>query len=337
MNDFQDNSLLPVGDEPDPFAETQPTYPQHLTQPEDDLANYQPIPVGQILPSRPSHNRASRLGKGCLGRGCWLVLPLALLALVALVAYLLIPPRTNVLILGVDDRLPGGALGRSDTMILVTFQPAKRYIGMLSIPRDLWVQVPGIGPERINTAHFYAEAQQAGSGPQAAMEAVQSNFGVDVHYYVRARFDNFMEIVDVLGGVDVFLPEAMSGYPAGVNRLDAEQALAFVRDRSGSDDFSRMGRAQILLRSLMVTALSPVSIPKWPQMALVGLNAVETDIPIYLWPKYAITLLLVGMEGIDGRTITREMVFPFTTSGGAQVLEPRWDLINPVLLEMFGQ
>lgn len=323
---YQNN--FPVQDEPDadPLAETQPSFPR------DEFVDYQPIRIEREHPKRAS----IRVKRPSLGCGCWGI-GLLLLVLLGSAVYLLLPPRTNVLVLGIDDRSAGTAVGRSDTMILVTFQPVKRYIGMLSIPRDLWVQVPGYGENRINTAHFFAEAQEPGSGPTAAMQVVQVNFGVDVDYSVRMRFDNFIQIVDTLGGVEINLPEPMSGYSAGSHLLNSEQALAFVRDRAGSDDFSRMGRAQIFLRSLAITALSPANIRHWPEMARVGLSAVETDIPIYLWPKFGLTLLFVGLDGIDGRVINRDMVSPFMTSEGAQVLGPRWDVINPVLLEMFGQ
>jgi len=310
--------------QPDPLAETQPTFPR------DSLSEYQPIPVIP-LPTLEPLRRKSRTRLGCWG------VVLLLLALALLVAYLFIPARTNILLLGIDDRAPGEAVGRSDTMILATFQPARGYIGMLSIPRDLWVPIPGHGENRINTAHFFAEAEQRGSGPQGAKAVVEANFLVVVDYFIRVRFDNFMEIVDAMGGIEITLPEAMSGYPAGTHRLNSEQALAFVRDRAGSDDFSRMDRGRILLHSLWVTAFSPASILHWPGMVRVLLGAVETDIPVYVWPKLGITLLWVGADGIDARLITREMVRPFVTSEGAQVLEPIWELIRPVVLEMFRQ
>ena len=325
MPDSQSPTFWETPPQVDPLADTQPTIPR------DSLSDYQPVRIPKRIHSRLANWNIRLPGCGCLYG--WLFLLVFLL----FVAYLCLPLRTNILLLGIDDRAVGGAVGRSDTIILTTIQPIKRYIGMLSIPRDLWVQVPGYGENRINTAHFIAEAQQPGSGGQAAKEVVQTNFGVDVDYYIRVRFDNFKEVIDTLGGIQVTLPEPMSGYPAGTHLLNSDQALAFVRDRAGSDDFSRMGRGQIFLHSLVTTALSPVNIPHWPELVRVGLSAVETDIPIFLWPKFGIALLFVGMDGIDGRIITREMVQPFMTSEGAQVLEPRWDVINPVLLEMFGQ
>jgi polyisoprenyl-teichoic acid--peptidoglycan teichoic acid transferase len=310
----------------DPFAETQPAFPKN------DLSDYQPIrvtPGPAVIPS-------TRKGKVRSRWGCILLLPLVFV-LILLAAYLFIPARTNVILLGIDDRSPGAAVGRSDTMILVTFQPVRRYLGMLSIPRDLWVQVPGYGENRINTAHFFAEAQQSGSGPQAVKNAIGVNFNVAVQYFVRIRFDNFLAIIDAMGGVVIDLPEPISGYPAGSHSMNSEQALAFIRDRSGADDFSRMRKAQILLRSLAINTISPGNIQHWPEMARIGFSALETDIPVYLWPKLGFNLLVVGVDGIDSRIITREMVQPFVTNQGAQVLEPRWELIQPMILEMFGR
>src|SRR5512143_2909425 len=104
---------------------------------------------------------------------------LVLLILIGLGAYFLAPLRTNVLIMGIDRPPEGTAISRTDTLILMTVAPLKPYVGMLSIPRDLWVKIPGVGENRINTAHFFAEAQQKGAGPAAAMQTIRQNFGVD--------------------------------------------------------------------------------------------------------------------------------------------------------------
>ena len=278
-------------------------------------------------------------GRNTLGprRRGWLagLLGLLLGALAAL--YLLAPYRTNVLLLGIDRPPEGTDLARSDTMILATFLPPRGYVGMLSIPRDLWVMVPGFGENRINTAHFFAENAKPGSGPQAAKLVVTANFGVDVPYVVRIRFDGLVRFVDALGGVVLDLPEAMSGYEAGRRRLDGTQALAFVRDRKGSDDFFRMQRGQLFLRAVLHQAANPLVWPRLPAAFVVLASAVKTDVPVWLWPQLAVTLLRAGPQGIDARSVTREMVTPFTTSGGAAVLAPRWEQINPMLLELFGQ
>lgn len=252
-------------------------------------------------------------------------------------AYFLAPLRTNILLLGIDRAPQGTALGRSDTMILATIIPLKPSVGMLSIPRDLWVTIPGVGENRINTAHFFAESALQGSGPRAAMETIRLNFGVDVNYYLRVRFDGFQQVVESLGGLDLYLDKPMSGYPAGRHLLNGEQSLAFVRDRSGTDDFFRMERGQIFLKAVMSQSLSPQYWPRLPDVIIAFTQVVDTNVPIWLWPRLGLALLRTGPDGIDNRVISREMVNPFTTSGGAQVLGPNWQLINPVLLDMFGQ
>ena len=296
----------------DPLAETQPTRT-----------------VEWAAPPPPNRRR-----QGCCA--VTLVVPI-LMAICLAGIFVLAGGRTNILVLGLDSREPSSDLGRSDTMILTTFMPREPYLGMLSIPRDLWVTIPVYGENRINTAHIFAEADVPGSGPESAMQTVRQNFGVDVHYYLRIRFDGFLDLVDLLGGVDVDLPAAMSGYPAGTHHLNGEQALAFVRDRAGSDDFYRMQRSQIFLKALWKRGLDPAMWKRLPEILPLLMEMIDTDLPVSKWPHLGITLLRAGPDGIDARVITREMTNPFTTSEGAQVLGPNWATINPVLLEMFGQ
>lgn len=269
--------------------------------------------------------------------GCLTLSGLAMLLALAGLVYFLLPLRSNILLLGTDRAIEGTSLSRTDTMVLTTIVPLKPYVAMLSIPRDLWVSIPGVGENRINTAYFFAENQQAGSGPEATLETIRQDFGVGVHYYILVRFDGVQAIADTLGGVEIELDAPMSGYPAGKHVLNGEQSLAFVRDREGSDDFFRMARGQLFLKSISRQMLSPDYWPRVPQTMLVILNSVDTNVPMWLWPRLAVAILRSGTDGIDARVVSRDMVNPFTTSGGAQVLDPNWEAINPVLMEMFGQ
>jgi LCP family protein required for cell wall assembly len=259
-----------------------------------------------------------------------------LLAVLLLGLYLLAPGRTNVLVLGIDAREGEGSLGRTDTNILVTVVPSRGYVGMLSIPRDLWVTIPGYGENRINTAHFFAEADRPGAGPAAALETVEVNFGLPMDSFVRIQFEGLQQVVDAMGGIEIDLDSPQSGLPAGRHLLNGEQALTFVRDREGSDDFFRMARGQIFLRGTLGALLKPQTWPRLPGVIRALPDFLETDIPIWLWPRLGLAVLRTGPDGIDNRVISREMVVPFTTEGGANVLAPDWTKINPVLEEMFG-
>lgn len=180
-----------------------------------------------------------------------------LVLLVLILFYFFAPLRTNILLLGTDDSPERGAVGHTDTIILTTVVPLRPYIGMLSIPRDLWVTVPGVGEQRINTAYFFAEANQSGSGPRAVMQTVRENFGVPVNYYAVIHMAGLASVVDSLGGVDIHLESDTGGFGAGSYHLNGSEALAFVRERSSSDDFSRMLRTQILLSAILDEVLQP--------------------------------------------------------------------------------
>jgi LCP family protein required for cell wall assembly len=289
-----------------------------LTKPNARLDRLQPV---RALPSKRRSKKRKYL--------------LVLLALIA--AYFIAPLRTNILFLGTDISPERGNLGRTDTIILATVVPLKPYLGMLSIPRDLWVQVPGVGEQRINTSYFYSEANQAGSGGEAALLTIRENFGVPIRYYVVIHMQGLVPVIDSLGGVDVHLDSPTGGLPAGTHHLDGYGALAFARNRSAGDDFGRMRGAQVLISAVLKKTLQPASWRDLPRFVFALSQTVETNIPLWQAPRLLFALMRAPLFGFDSRTITREMVTPFTTSQGAQVLLPNWEAIRPTLREMFGR
>jgi LCP family protein required for cell wall assembly len=271
--------------------------------------------------------------------GCSLIPLLTIAAFLGFFSaiYFFAPGRTNLLILGIDQTAPGSDAGRSDTNILVSLVPTGPYVRILSIPRDLWVTIPGLGENRINTAHFFAEAAAPGSGPAAAMQTVQENFGVDVSYFVRIKFEGFREVFNALGGVEITLDTPMAGYEAGTHLLTGRKALAFARNRTGSDDFQRMKQGQIILKAAFRKLMSPVNWVRVPAVSAALFRSIDSNLPVWLWPRLGLTLLRVGPDGIDSHTVGREMVTPTTTDQGAAILLPNWDLINPLLFVLFEQ
>jgi len=296
-----------------------------VTIPNRPLGDYQPV---RPVPA-PRHRGAILLRRSATRFWflCFILFTLI---------YFLAPIRTNILLLGTDDSAERGAVGRTDTIILTTVVPLAPYVGMLSIPRDLWVTIPGVGEQRINTAYFFAESSTPGTGPHAAMQTVHENFGVPVQYYAVVHMQGVISAVDALGGVDIWLEESMGGLPAGSHHLDGTEALMFVRDRNTSDDFSRMQRTQILIAALTAEALQPTGWPTLPKLAHSSLTLIDTNIPFWQWPRLSVALVRSLFTGVDGQAIGRDLVTPFQTSAGAQVLAPNWDLINPLLKDMFG-
>jgi LCP family protein required for cell wall assembly len=193
-----------------------------------------------------------------------------------------------------------------------------------------------VGEQRINTAYFYAEYARAGSGPSAMMDTIEQNFGVRVDYYALIQMDGLVHVVDALGGVDITLEHKMAGLKRGQYHMDGQQALAFARERYSGDDFSRMQQGQILIRAIAVRMIQPASWPRLPGVLASLAGAVDTNIPFWQWPRLLFCLARAGILGVDSQTISPDMVYGFTTSGGGQVLAPNWEAINPFIEEMFG-
>ncbi len=297
--------------------------------------------MNRLKPNQPAmqYNRiAARKPKRHLGSSvltCGSILFLSLCCLSMIAFYALIPIKTTVLFLGIDYAPHKSFVGRSDTIVLLHFNTLRPYIGLLSIPRDLWVSIPGYGENRINTAHFFAESQQRGSGPQATIKTIEANFGVKADYYVRIRFDGVKEIVNAMDGVTIKLEKPLGGYQAGIHHLSGEKALGFARRRQGADDFFRMEQGQILIKSILLDLMKPTKWTKIPAVLMAAARVVETDIPFWQLPRLGILILRVGIENIDSRMIDRSMTTPYTTDQGASVLLPQWDQIHLLIEEIF--
>jgi polyisoprenyl-teichoic acid--peptidoglycan teichoic acid transferase len=308
-------------------SQAQPSLPPEIPPvfPDDPLSHYQAIPYQR--PKRPG----LKFNSGC---GCLAVMLFSLLVLG--VAYLIFPSNDRILLLGIDRAPDGTAVSRSDTIILLQVNPLRPDVKMLSIPRDLWVSIPGVGENRINTAHFFAEANHTGSGPQATIDTIAQNFGIRPAFYARIQFDGFKDVIDAMGGLDLTLDQPQGGLPAGKHHLTGEQALAFARDRKGTDDFFRMTQGQLVVLTAARQLLNPTSLVRLPVVLATARQVIDTDIPIWEWPRIGLALVRAGPKGVDHRTLTREMALPFVTGGGAQVLAPQWNLIRPFIADMFG-
>lgn len=247
--------------------------------------------------------------------------------------------KVNVLILGIDERPTEEPPFRSDTMILSAFNPRRREVALMSIPRDLWMAIPGQGNNRINTAYFYG-------GPTLAKQAVAVNFGVPLHYYVKVNFDGFTQIVDAMGGISLNVPEALHDenyptldygvmtidIPAGEQQMDGATALIYARSRYSTNDFDRGRRQQEIINAIRNKLATPTTWPKAPAIFAAARAAVTTDIPAGEWP--ALTFILVRSTVVRA-AIGADDTQDFVTDGGAQVLSPIWERINPTLSRYF--
>ena len=255
----------------------------------------------------------------------------------------------NVLVLGLDRRSQETGPSRSDVIMLVHLDAHEERVRLLSIPRDLYVEIPDHGQGRINTAHFWGELETAGGGPARVVRAINQNFGLPVHGYFRFDFQGFVKVVDALGGIYVEVPSDIHdndfptddfGYmslaiPAGRQKMDGEMALAYVRTRHGSSDFDRVRRQQQVTAALLRRAASP---PGWlclPAVLKAVQASVDTDLRLddmLFWGLFAVRS---DLDPQDNILLDETMTFPWTTEQGSQVLLPDWNRILP-LMRRFG-
>jgi LCP family protein required for cell wall assembly len=166
-----------------------------------------------------------------------------------------------------------GGENRSDTIILVHTEPGKRQATFLSFPRDLWVEIPGMGTGKINTAF---EGGIKGGGAQRVARTVHGLTGLRINHVLYVDLAGFQGLVDALGGVDICVPYAMQDeltgldISAGCQRFDGPTALAYVRTRHQPcdriPDFARIGRQQQFLRALISRLLSPSELLRLPSL-----------------------------------------------------------------------
>jgi LCP family protein required for cell wall assembly len=256
----------------------------------------------------------------------------------------------NLLLLG-SDRRAGSAPGwNTDTLIVVAIRPQQGLVAMLSIPRDLWVEIPGHGHNRINVADYLGEESRgAGGGPALVAETLAANLGISIDAYARIDFQGLARIIDAVGGITVTSDRAFDEWfwdetaPDGVRHMvvvegpqhmDGTLALMYARSRHGSNDLDRCRRQQQILLALRDAALRPEVLPRLPALIRALSGAVDTDL------RMTQVLSLVGLsvrlrpEAYRGRVFDTTMVQDWTTPGGAMVLLPDRARIEAVWAEL---
>jgi LCP family protein required for cell wall assembly len=266
--------------------------------------------------------------------------------------------RINILFIGLDyrDWQVNEGPPRSDTMILFTIDPITKTAGMLSIPRDLWVNIPGYGYSRINTAYPSGQGDKLiDGGAGLAMKTVEQLLGVPVQYYAQVDFNTFTELVNRLGCITVIPEERLvldpvgSGTdhvvitPGGERELCGWKVLAYARTRKtegGDTDRSRRQQQVIfaLQQKIFDPAVFPSLILQAPQMYSELSSGIHTNMPL----EDAIKLAVLGKD-IDRASIktgiidTSMVTFDNTVLGGqaASIMKPIADKVRVLRDEIF--
>lgn len=264
--------------------------------------------------------------------------------------------RVNVLLLGVDLRCDEEGPTHSDTIMVATIDPVSQSAALLSLPRDLWVEIPDFGVNRINQAYFLGQAYELpGGGAALAVDTVEAFLGVPINYYVAVDFKAFVDFVDLMGGIVVEVPERIEDptYPdncygydpftidAGRQRLDGATALKFARTRATfGGDVDRAGRQQQVIMSVRDQATQLDTLPQLllnaPQLWQSFQSNVATDMNLDEALQLANLLRNIPRDSLRNVVLDYTYVYNDTTFDGQQVLVPIREQVRALRDELFA-
>jgi LCP family protein required for cell wall assembly len=264
--------------------------------------------------------------------------------------------RVSILLMGIDQRCDEAGPAHTDTMMVLTIDPVGLSAAMLSLPRDLWVEIPNFGVDRINQANYYGEIYEYPGGGQAlAVQTVEALLGVPIDYYVAVNFDAFVEVVDLIGGIDIDVPEAIDdpNYPdqcygydpfsiaAGEQHLDGEAALKYARTRATfGGDVDRAGRQQAVILAVRQKIFDLNSIPQLiaqaPQLWQTSQENVRTNMTLDEAIQLALLVQDIPRESIRTAVLDFNYVYNETTPDGRQVLVPVRENIRQLRDQLFA-
>ncbi len=264
--------------------------------------------------------------------------------------------RVTMLVMGLDYRDWEAGVGppRTDTMILFTVDPINRTAGILSIPRDLWVNIPGFEYGRINTAYMLGEGNKLpGGGPQLAADTVEELLGVNIDYFAQVDFGAFARFIDEIGGVEVDITEEIKLDILGEGKvkrmkpghytLPGDLALAYVRFRkSEGGDFDRAQRQQQVIMSIRDRILEYEMLPNLISKASTLYGELSSGVNTNLNLEDAIRLawlaIQIPKENIKQGAIGADQVaFAQSPDGTQQVLKPLTEKVRALRDEIFTE
>jgi len=270
--------------------------------------------------------------------------------------------RINIAFFGLrgDDGQGEGCPTCTDTIMVLTVDPVTKTAGMLSIPRDMWVNIPSAGYSRINTAWAIGEnAKLPGGGPALAIQTVSQFIGVPIHYYVQVDFGTFVSFINLIGGIDVYVEERMVLDPLGegpdhfvlkpgdYRHLTGPRALAYARCRHESQgcsggDMGRAKRQQQVILAIRDKVLEPETfatlITQAPQLYAEFSSGIHTNMSLEDAIQLAVLAKDIRVDDIKRGVIDNTMAIPAdTTINGvpANVLRPVPDLLRILRDEIF--
>lgn len=264
--------------------------------------------------------------------------------------------RVTILILGIDQRCEEDGPTRTDTMMVLTVDPVGLSGAVLSLPRDLWVEVPGFGLDKINQAHFLGEVYDyPGGGPALAVETVENILGIDIDFFATINFEAFVELVDEIGGIEVeaiedieddTYPDNCYGYDpfylsAGKHQLDGQTALKYARTRATfGGDVDRAGRQQEVMLAVRDKILRldmvPQLLTRAPELWRIFERNVETNMTLNEVLQLGLLAQDIPRENIRNEVLDYDYVYNEVAPDGQAVLIPVRENIRTLRDQLFA-
>jgi len=264
--------------------------------------------------------------------------------------------RFNILVLGTDKRENDpDHYARSDTLLLANVDTISRTVGVMSIPRDLVMDVPGYGKNKVNAAYLFGEYYQLEGGGQAlAVQTISQFFNTPIDYYVAINFDGFRKVVDTVGGIDVDVPYSLDdyNYPSddegdpfgeihvhfdeGRQHMDGKTALRYARTRHADNDFARSRRQLQIILAVRQKAMSLNLIPVLPNLIDDLGGMVQPNIPFDQQIGLAQLGYNIDASNIYTASIDGTMIQPETLPDGSEGLKLDMKVARPMLDQFFG-
>lgn len=254
----------------------------------------------------------------------------------------------NVLLMGSDSPVASQNY-RTDTLIVVSINRTTKTVNLLSIPRDLYVYIPGVGQERINTASMWGDLYKwPGGGDALLAETILYNLGIRIDRRARIDFTGFRKLIDALEGVDVIVDCALTDYrlfpsgdvrrftlPVGKHHMDGSLALWYSRSRMTTSDYERSRRQQIVLRAIWQQAKATGLLNSLPTVWESLTDIVRTDLSLPDLLGLVPMALEMDTTRLHSYQIGPNQVTPWTTPSGAQVLLPRPEAIRALMKQFY--
>ncbi len=249
----------------------------------------------------------------------------------------------NIAVLGSDMRPSGIGGFRTDTIMILILNKTAKTAALVSFPRDLYVYIPAYGMERINSAFPEGMAlNYPGGGFGLFQDTMKYNFGLTIHHYAMMNFWGFKDLIDQLGGIDVYcavgLHDTRQGYKdgysvgAGWNHMDGETALWYVRSRYTSSDFDRVRRQQEVLLGISQTLLNKDVLSNIPGFFVTLAKYVESDLTLEMVMPFAELAASVSIASIRRASIVpKTYATDWITPDGKLVALPNYPAIHDLL------